>query len=541
MATLNLSGSTVIPLATEETGSSHPPPQIIYINTRPQEFGIASGTSNSSSSGSKASQSPSPSAAGSSQPASTTSTSIADSEKKDEGFIQSILDSNPYFSAGFGLMAVGAVLTIIRKGAVSGASVLRRQLLVTLEIPSKDKSYLWFLHWMSSQSRGAGSAVSPGVSGAGQVPSLNHRGGGGLFTRLTDRLAHKVNQRSQFLAVQTEFKQHDNGSVSTRFNLVPGNGKHLIRYRGAWIQVERTRDAKMMDLSTGAPWETVTLTTLSRDRTVFTELLKEAQKMALMNQEGKTVIYTSWGPEWRPFGQPRKRRVLESVILDDGIAERVVRDVKEFVKNEKWMFAIGMTGIPYRRGYLLYGPPGSGKTSFIQALAGELEYNICILNLSERGLTNDRLNHLLTNLPERSIMLLEDIDAAFMKRDKSQEGFQSMVTFSGLLNALDGVASAEGRIIFMTTNHIELLDPALIRPGRVDLREYVGDATPTQIRRMFKRFYEGQEAMADKFVKLLEGYKVSTAALQGHFVHFKDRPEDACANVEYLFMKDRVD
>lgn len=214
----------------------------------------------------------------------------------------------------------------------------------------------------------------------------------------------------------------------------------------------------MMDLSTGAPWETVTLTTLSRDRQVFTELLQEAQRMALANQEGKTVIYTSWGPEWRPFGPPRKRRLLSSVILDDGIGERIVRDVQEFVKNEKWyadrgnvtnfsfadetietisdsdsimrglgetntfFFSLGYIGIPYRRGYLMYGPPGSGKTSFIQALAGELEYNICILNLSERGLTNDRLNHLLTNLPERSIMLLEDIDAAFAKREKTQEG-----------------------------------------------------------------------------------------------------------------------
>lgn len=89
--------------------------------------------------------------------------------------------------------------------------------------------------------------------------------------------------------------------------------------------------------------------------------------------------------------------------------------------NERF-YCCRRVGIPYRRGYLLYGPPGSGKTSFIQALAGELEYNICILNLSERGLTNDRLNHLLTNLPERSIMLLEDIDAAFAKREKTQEG-----------------------------------------------------------------------------------------------------------------------
>lgn len=80
-----------------------------------------------------------------------------------------------------------------------------------------------------------------------------------------------------------------------------------------------------------------------------------------------------------------------------------------------------MTGIPYRRGYLLHGPPGSGKSSFIQALAGSLEYNISVLNLSERGLTDDKLNHLLANAPERTIILLEDIDAAFTGRTQSGE------------------------------------------------------------------------------------------------------------------------
>lgn len=74
------------------------------------------------------------------------------------------------------------------------------------------------------------------------------------------------------------------------------------------------------------------------------------------------------------------------------------------------------TGIPYRRGYLLHGPPGSGKSSFIQALAGALSYDICILNLSERGLGDDKINHLLSNAPERSFILIEDIDAAFNKR-----------------------------------------------------------------------------------------------------------------------------
>lgn len=78
-------------------------------------------------------------------------------------------------------------------------------------------------------------------------------------------------------------------------------------------------------------------------------------------------------------------------------------------------------GIPYRRGYLLHGPPGSGKSSFIQALAGELNYDISLLNLSERGLGDDKLNHLLSNVMERSIVLIEDIDAAFNKRVQTSE------------------------------------------------------------------------------------------------------------------------
>ncbi|CDS07223.1 Putative Mitochondrial chaperone BCS1 [Lichtheimia ramosa] len=410
------------------------------------------------------------------------------------GFFSNIT-SNPYFSAGFGLIGVGAGLTILRQGLNLGAAYVQRRLLVTLEIPSKDKSYLWFLQWMAQQS---------------------------------------PKRRMQHLAVETSYKQHDNGSITTTFGLVPGPGIHYFRWHGAWMKVQRQRDGKMMDLTTGSPWETITITTLSRDRHVFTELLHEAQAMALKKQEGKTVIYTSYGHEWRPFGMPRRRRMLESVILDAGIKERIVDDVKAFIGNGKWY---NERGIPYRRGYLLYGPPGSGKSSFIQALAGELEYNICILNLSERGLTDDRLNHLLSNVPERSIMLLEDIDAAFTKRKQSDnQGYQSMITFSGLLNALDGVASAEERIIFLTTNHVENLDPALIRPGRVDLKEFLGNATELQIRNMFRRFYgDDEKALEDAFVQRIAGKDVSTAGLQGHFVYFKDRPKEAVEQAELLW------
>ncbi|GAA5871224.1 hypothetical protein JCM16303_000685 [Sporobolomyces ruberrimus] len=425
------------------------------------------------------------------------------------GLVQDALDSNPYFSAGFGLMALGVGAQILRRSAVYGATLAQRRMLVSLEISSKDPSYLWFLQWMSQQS-----------AHQAKLAQKPLRGIEGLASRL----------KSHELAVETKYEQRKDGSSTAEFSLVPGPGTHYFRYRNAWFQVKRERATNMLDLNSGTPWETVHLTTLSRDRQLFPPLLSEARKLAQQAVVGRTVIYTAWGAEWRPFGRPREKRLLESVVLDAGVKERIVEDVKSFMSRGRWY---SERGIPYRRGYLLHGPPGSGKSSFIQALAGSIDYNICVLNLSERGLTDDKLNHLLANAPERSIVLLEDIDAAFSKRQQTGEaGFNSNVTFSGLLNALDGVASSTSqRILFLTTNHLEKLDPALIRPGRVDLKELIDDATSHQTNELFDRFYSDQadlsteefgrlrKEMVEKVEEAVkEGTRVSMAALQGHFI-----------------------
>ena len=99
-----------------------------------------------------------------------------------------------------------------------------------------------------------------------------------------------------------------------------------------------------------------------------------------------------------------------------GVGERIVGDVQEFVRSVSWYRD---RGIPYRRGYLLHGPPGCGKTSFITALAGQLEYSICVLNLSDRSMNDDRLQHRLADAPDNSIILLEDVDAAFVSREET--------------------------------------------------------------------------------------------------------------------------
>lgn len=152
--------------------------------------------------------------------------------------------------------------------------------------------------------------------------------------------------------------------------------------------------------------------------------------MALKKQAGKTIIYTAYGTDWKPFGPGRQRRPFASVLLAPGLAERVLTDVKEFIHSQQWYLD---RGIPYRRGYLLYGPPGCGKSSYIFALAGELGYNIAILSLNDKGLSDDRLNVLLAVCPPKTFILLEDVDAAFTQREQKNA---YTVTFSGLLNAL---------------------------------------------------------------------------------------------------------
>jgi len=428
------------------------------------------------------------------------------------------LFNNPVFAGGIGLAGLGAAAALARRSAIQGASLIKRRLLVDLEISKRDESYQWILKWLT----------------------LRRPHSSFIASKLT-RIHH--------LSVETISRSNEKGPANAHFLLQPGYGKHIIRHKNAYISVNREKQSTA-NMSTGEPHETVTLTTLYAHRHIFEDIFAEAHQLAASAQEGKTTMYTHISTEWIPLGQPRRKRPLSSVILDEGIKERIVHDVQDFLKRQKWYVD---RGIPYRRGYLLYGPPGSGKSSFIQALAGELEFGIANINLSERGITDDRLAHLLTKLPPRTLLLLEDADAAFRNRRQVEtDGYSGgTVTFSGLLNALDGVTAGEERIAFLTTNHIDRLDEALIRPGRVDLTVRIGEATRHQAAEMWDRFYgdvdEDRQGRA-RFLQRLEDLDLvsnvtgeskpklhtSTAAIQSLFLFNKDDPNRAIEMAEGL-------
>ncbi len=242
-------------------------------------------------------------------------------------------------------------------------------------------------------------------------------------------------------------KSHGGNLGLNNYNFVPGPGQHFMFYQGKLLLVQRTREQQMVELNSGKPWEKVEFTAIGRNISIFDNIIKDSYTLAAQYEEDKIMIYNNWGSEWRPMGAPRMKRPLDSVILADNVVHNILADVREWMDSSQWYID---RGIPYRRGYLLHGPPGSGKSSFIFALAGSLNYNICMLNLSERGMTDDRLALALSNVPANSIVLLEDIDAAFPNRDDAEGSSISStrpvntgsnVTFSGLLNVLDGVAA----------------------------------------------------------------------------------------------------
>ncbi|KAJ3509899.1 hypothetical protein NLJ89_g4974 [Agrocybe chaxingu] len=377
--------------------------------------------------------------------------------------------------------------------------------------------------------------------------------------------------------------------IMTSIRLEPSrSAPYSFWHKRRWMHVSRDDINARKSRKYGRKHESITLTILSWDRKALDRLLIQAKKAYTDIVRQLVYIYVSrpsrrarnWSWRFKALG---RRRPLTSVILDDGVKESLISDVKEFLSSRQWYLN---RGIPFRRGYLLYGPPGCGKTSFIYALSGELQLPIYILSLSSPKLDDEGLRHLLSSVPGRCLVLIQDIDVALSRtmncnadtQDKLAEASPTQnvsislnrVTLSGVLNALDGITSAEGRLLFATTNRYSALDPALCRPGRMDVHVEFRLASKSQAYEMFRLFFLSEQAptslkrnsaqslisyksssysesslfstgfarsissdldsLASQFTNSIPEQQFSPASLQLYLIRHKEQPYEAAAN-----------
>lgn len=203
-------------------------------------------------------------------------------------------------------------------------------------------------------------------------------------------------------------------------------------------------------------------------------------------------VATAWG-EWLRRDELTDRP-LDSVILPAAQKARIVDDLEKFRHARP---DYDRLGIPWHRGYLFAGPPGTGKTSMARALA--CRFGLDVYYLPVAAIADDMaLFRMLAQIGPDALLVLEDVDIlhAATSRDDAQQG----VTLGGLLNALDGFVTPEGLVTVMTTNKREALDDALFRPGRVDVDEKFGWFTGRQADEMRARFGVGARNDPDEWV-----------------------------------------
>jgi mitochondrial chaperone BCS1 len=272
-----------------------------------------------------------------------------------------------------------------------------------------------------------------------------------------------------------------------------------------------------------------------------------------LTQKWCQQVFVNKDGKWNSQPSNNKRKV-DTVILKNGLKHEIMDDLQLFLQSEDWY---NCRDIPYTRGYLFYGSPGTGKTSMIKGIS-----TFCRRHIHYMMLNDIKDDHELIELMKQinyreTILVIEDIDCTIdaIKNRKSQpqtnenkEHFDKLIdkidhleyqiggrqrsdppktnlTLSGLLNSIDGIFNNDGRILIMTTNHPEVLDEALIRPGRIDCKYLFENCDKKQISDLYNVFFN--QKCNEQVLASVENNEFSPAYIAGLFLRYRNKPEEA--------------
>ena len=338
--------------------------------------------------------------------------------------VSAALAANPMLSAGVGTLAFGSVMYVLRAVPLKALDLIERTLWTKLFVESLSNEY-------------------KDVDGFIEGLRLN------------------------FFSRSLELKD---GAVKTGF----GGGWGL--YDGVLFKYTKAKSTQQI-----APFETITVSFLTRDRALVERFMHDARPDDFKN----TISVTLYGVSGSSGSLRRRKRGLASVFVDEGVKERLVQRFKWFLGAEEWHAA---RGIPWKLGIVLYGPPGTGKTSLIHALASDFGFDIKYVK-SLHGLGQAFLSG-----TKNDLFVIEDIDAIAggLNREGGDGAGADGSRASPLhevLNAMDGMQTPDGLKFIVTTNHLQKLDPAIVRPGRIDDVIEIGPLSLEPARAMFRAFH----------------------------------------------------
>lgn len=391
-------------------------------------------------------------------------------------FLQ-LVHGNSFLSGGLVLGTLGAAVASMSSVPARTFLWLRDSVITSFEVSAQDPSFFWFQHWLSGKE----------------------------FSKRSRR----------FLLSTSRGVGASESSTQTipEILLTPAPGLHMFKHEGKWFWLHIKRE-NLDNASYGVFYrDSFTVSSFLGNKEIFREMTRQAYKASCRAARKGLRIFSYQGYNGWVLSNTKEARPSETLILDGDLYTTLEEDAKRFLEGQQWYSDMS---IPWHRGYLLYGPPGSGKSSIVNTIASSMGLDIYIVNLSCKELREIDLMKALASIPINAILLLEEMDTVFKGREKNEKaGTESSISFGGLLNALDGVAAPEGRMVFMTTNHAEHLDPALTRPGRIDVQLHIDNASKDQARRLFAKFFPDASPyqLADVY-SLVPDRVLSMASLQ---------------------------